>query len=127
MLSALIKLKCPKCHEGNLFINPNPYILSTIDKMPKVCPCCDQPFEPEPGFYYGAMYISYGIGVVLFLTSFFLMEVLLQVSGYLFLGFYICSLLTLWPVVFRYSRVIYIYLFVRYDSKIISKCKKTEG
>jgi hypothetical protein len=27
--------------------------------MRKACPNCQQDFEPEPGFYYGAMFISY--------------------------------------------------------------------
>ena len=124
MISSLLKFKCPKCHEGNLFLNSNPYNLKTIDKMPQHCPCCGQPFQPEPGFYYGAMYISYGLGVILFMAGFFIMEILLKVSGYWFLGLYITALLALWPIVFRLSRVIYIYLFVRFDQTAASRYRK---
>ncbi len=35
--------------------------------MHKQCSVCNQPFEPEPGFYYGAMFISYGLSSLLLL------------------------------------------------------------
>ena len=117
MISSLFKMKCPRCHKGDLFQNPNLYNLSTIDKMPHSCPHCGLLFSPAPGFYFGAMYISYGIGILLFFTAFLLMEIILKISDYIFLAFYITSLFILWPVVFRYARVIYIYILVRFDSK----------
>ncbi len=115
MVLSILKMKCPKCHKGNLFIDVNPYHLSKVDKMPERCPVCRQHFQPEPGFYYGAMYISYGIGVILFMIGFLIMEIILQIQGYSFIIGYSLLLLILWPVLFRYARVIYIYLFVRYD------------
>ena len=124
MISSLIRFKCPKCHEGNLFVNPNPYNLKTIATMPKNCDSCGQAFQPEPGFYFGAMYISYGLGVLLFMTGFFIMEIILKISGYWFLGVYISALIVLWPIVFRISRVIYIYIFIRHDESATAKYKK---
>jgi len=32
--------------------------------MNEHCPVCDLKFEREPGYFLGAMYISYGIGVI---------------------------------------------------------------
>jgi hypothetical protein len=98
-----------------MFLYKNPYKLSTIDKMPANCPCCGENFVPEPSFYFGAMYVSYGLGVVWFLLSFFILYYLLDIPGWIFLSVYIMVLLLLWPYIFRYSRVLYLYLFVRYD------------
>ena len=85
--------------------------------MPEFCTSCGQSFLPEPDFYYGAMYISYGIGVFLFLTGFYTLEKGLHITGYLFLFLYISCLMILWPIVFRYSRTIYIYIFIRFDKE----------
>jgi uncharacterized protein (DUF983 family) len=115
MIASILKMKCPKCHVGNIFVNNNHFKLSTLSHINKTCSCCGQPFEPEPGFYFGAMYVSYGLGVVYFLLSFLIFDYLLHFPGWLFLGIYIISLLILWPIVFRISRVMYLNLFVRYD------------
>jgi len=32
--------------------------------MHERCPVCDLKFEREPGYFLGAMYISYGLGIV---------------------------------------------------------------
>ena len=34
----------------------------------KECDVCHLKYEREPGFYYGAMYVSYALGVALFVT-----------------------------------------------------------
>jgi hypothetical protein len=73
------------------------------------CPRCGHRFEREPGFFQGAMYVSYTLGVGLFVVLVlvsalllshrigFVRAVLVAVLVYLF-----------WvPVVFRYSRVIW--------------------
>lgn len=49
--------KCPKCRQGDIFIKPL-VLLKPLD-MPKSCEYCGQVTEPEPGFYYGAMFLSY--------------------------------------------------------------------
>ncbi len=35
--------------------------------MNERCTACDQNFEPEPGFYYGAMFLSYIMTAFIFL------------------------------------------------------------
>ncbi|WP_133558043.1 DUF983 domain-containing protein [Algoriphagus boseongensis] len=86
--------------------------------MNPVCQACGQTFEPEPGFYFGAMFISYAMNTALFilvwviysyLTSNFSIVTLLILMG-------IASILLL-PIFFRLSRTIWIYIFIRFDSK----------
>jgi Protein of unknown function (DUF983) len=42
--------------------------LTRFAEMPAACPACGCAYEPEPGFYYGAMYISFAFSVATLLT-----------------------------------------------------------
>ncbi|MCO5231937.1 MAG: DUF983 domain-containing protein [Chitinophagales bacterium] len=103
--------RCPQCGQGEMFKDPNPYHLYNYDKMNRYCSGCHLDFENETGFYFGAMYVSYGLGVALSGVNFLIYL--------LFFGFdpivpYLIAnsiiLVGLWPIVFRVSRVIYLWL-----------------
>ncbi|MBX9852928.1 MAG: DUF983 domain-containing protein [Cytophagaceae bacterium] len=111
----ILKMKCPRCHKGDLFIDKNPYNFKMLSKMPAECAVCGQPPTPEPGFYYGAMYASYFICIAMSIMNYFIIEKALNISGAGFLVINSIILLILWPVIFRYARVTYLYLFVRYQ------------
>jgi uncharacterized protein (DUF983 family) len=70
-LNSIITCKCPRCRQGNLFVEKNPWVYSTMLTMPDNCPVCNQDFKIEPGFYIGALWTSYPIvvvfGIILFL------------------------------------------------------------
>lgn len=55
----LFTTKCPNCHKGNMFKSKNVFNL----KMNANCSECGYDFEREPGFYTGAMYMSYGLSL----------------------------------------------------------------
>ena len=120
-LMALVTLKCPKCHKGNMFIHPNMYSFKSTNDMPEDCPCCGQIMKPYPGFYYGAMYVSYALSVALFIPTFFI-TVYFDLSYIGFLIFFSIITVILSPYFFRVSRAGYLYLFVRYD-KSKATCK----
>lgn len=110
-LKAVILAKCPKCREGDMFINPNPYNLSDYDKMNRYCPVCNFDLENETGFYYGAMYVSYGISVALSVIN-FIWTTLVFGLGHIwyFIIANAITLIVLWPFLFRLSRVLYLIL-----------------
>jgi uncharacterized protein (DUF983 family) len=64
-LAAIFNYKCPRCRKGDLFAIPL-NIKQPLD-MHKRCQVCDLDFEPEPGFYFGAMFISYTISAFILL------------------------------------------------------------
>src|SRR5580704_7339683 len=64
ILKSVFTNKCPRCREGNLFVNPNPYHLATTMHMPEHCPVCGQKFELQTGFYFGTGFVSYGLTVL---------------------------------------------------------------
>lgn len=115
-LFALATLKCPRCHKGNMFTHSNMYIWKTSHLMPETCACCEQSMEPETGFYYGAMYLSYALYVALFVPS-FLITVLLDLPYLEFLIFFVFLIVLISPYIFRLSRACYLYMFVRYDAE----------
>ena len=60
----------PRCREGNMFIYSNPYNLKNFMNMNDKCPVCKQPFDLEPGFYYGTSYVSYAFTIAITIASF---------------------------------------------------------
>lgn len=111
---SIAKLKCPRCHEGDMF-KTNTFSFKEPFEMHDRCPHCNQNFMPEPGFYYGAMFISY------IWTGFFC----LGFVGVLILGFDVSiNMAFLWLIlfmasifvwIFRVSRVMYINVLVHYE------------
>jgi|TARA_B110000285_G_C14936605_1_gene519925 hypothetical protein len=113
---SIFKMKCPKCHETDLFINKNPFKLDGFFGMPKQCSVCHQKFELEPGFYYGSMYVSYGVTIAYLVSVFVAMTVLYPTfSLELYLGVGISTMILLTPYFFKICRAIWINFFVGFD------------
>jgi hypothetical protein len=90
-------------------------------QMPEICDVCEQRIEPEPGFYYGAMYVNYAFSVVLLGFCIGVLYAVYDFNSYIVLGTYVGLLTLLGPWMFRYSRVLYMNIFVHYDEKIVSQ------
>jgi uncharacterized protein (DUF983 family) len=67
ILYSVSKNKCPRCHQGDVFVHGHAY-KKGFDQMHTHCSNCHLKYEKEPGFFYGAMYVSYALGVALFVT-----------------------------------------------------------
>jgi len=116
LIKNILKHRCPRCRKGKLFTHPAYNLKKTIS-MPDKCPHCGQPFHLEPSFYYGALYVSYGLQVALFATVSIAIAVLhpeAPTEWYL-IGVTAAAVL-LFPLVIRLSRSIWIHIFVKYDS-----------
>jgi hypothetical protein len=119
---AIANYKCPKCHEGDLFINKKMYNLKTFDKMYEKCTVCNHKFEIESGYFYGAMYVSYGLTVAFSCAVF--------VLSYLFLPnisplYYIINIsviiILLVPFTYRTSRSVWVNMNTKYDKNRLNK------
>jgi uncharacterized protein (DUF983 family) len=113
---SITNLKCPRCHEGDLFVHSNPYRLKGFAGMPESCPVCGQPYVLESGFYWGSMYLNYigsvAMGGIIFLILFYLAHL----SFLMIIIIMTILLLILSPLLFRYSRAIWINIFVKYEA-----------
>ena len=115
-LYSIVSASCPRCHKGDFFETRNPYNLHKFDKMHSHCPSCGQDFEIETGFYYGAMYVSYGLTVGFGLLLYAINRFLLGWDDYRFLWGFPVLILLLTPIFYRMARLIWINFFVSYKS-----------
>ncbi len=116
-LYSIVKAKCPGCHEGDFFETRNPYNLKKFDKMHKNCPMCGEDFERETGYYYGAMYASYGLTVLFGIIVFLVMCGIFHFETMTFLITFVILQVLLMPIFYRISRLSWINLFVKYKDK----------
>ena len=110
--------KCPNCHEGNFFAYNNPYNLAHTTQMNQRCKVCNEDFRREPGFYFGAMYVSYALTVGVGIALYLFMRVYLGFSVTQYFVSFILSLVVLLPVYFLTARIIWIHLFVSYRKSL---------
>lgn len=85
--------------------------------MNSSCKVCHEDFKRETGFYFGAAYVSYGLTVGFGIGLYLLLCVLFDVDTVGFLITFSVLLIVLLPIFFRYSRLIWIHLFVRPKKK----------
>ena len=116
-LSSLFRYKCPRCRLGDLFVKP--FKMSQPLDMPDKCSQCQLRFTPEPGYYWGAMFLSY------ILSAFPLMGLVLycmfgleySVVASLFIGVFVAALF--YFKLMRFSRSLWIHLMVGYDPQVV--------
>ena len=109
-LSAVLNAKCPKCREGNMFAYPASN-LAKFNVMNEQCPVCGVRLEPEPGYYQGAMYVGYGFTVALITIVGVILSLTWNPSEWTYIAIVIALAILMAPLNYRYSRVIYLYLF----------------
>ncbi|WP_348822775.1 DUF983 domain-containing protein [Flavobacterium aestuarii] len=114
-LYSILTGTCPKCMNESMYVDKNLLHIGSILKMHEKCSHCGLKYQIEPSFFYGAMYVSYGlnvaIGIGTFLVSYLFFGAEIQTS---FISI-IVTLILLFPIVLRWSRNIYINMFVSYD------------
>jgi len=126
LLGSMLALRCPQCREAHLYVNPNTYSLRQLGKNHQVCPVCNVNLQPEPGFYFGAAYVSWGLTVILWmsvLAGLYLLDFARLISfsflthpgTFLLSGFGVTILL--FPYLFRLSRSIWAHVFIRPTGK----------
>lgn len=116
---ALAKLRCPRCHRGPLFTY-SALNITKFAQMPAQCPVCSQTYEPEPGFYFGSMYITFAFNVATFLVLGVLIYYLMgNPDTWVYVAIITGATVLLTPLILRYSRALMLYLFggARYSRK----------
>ncbi|MFC7444811.1 DUF983 domain-containing protein [Mesoflavibacter profundi] len=112
---------CPKCQEECMYEDSNPYNITKLFSMHERCSNCNTKYKIEPSFFYGAMYVSYAVGIAFGVAAFLI--------SYLFLGStlktafiaIVGALILFYPVIVRLSRNIWINIFMSYDKSLAKK------
>jgi len=79
--------------------------------MNERCPECGVRLEPEPGFYQGAMYVGYGFTVALIVIVGLALYYTIDPSEWTYIAVVIGIAIVGAPLNYRYSRVLYLYMF----------------
>jgi uncharacterized protein (DUF983 family) len=108
-VSSILAGKCPKCESGAIFSRPGSVLLLKAPVMHKKCPECGYVFEKEPGYFLGAMYVSYALTVAEMIAAFVLLFAFVPLWLFFVVIFAIMLLLSFFN--FRYSRIIWIHMF----------------
>jgi len=103
--------KCPRRRKGDIFKYPIKKHLFQFNKMNETCPHCEIRLEPEPGFYQGAMFVGYGITIVVVILISILLYLLGHPPDWVYMVTVIGVMVLIIPFNYRYSRIIYLYLF----------------
>jgi uncharacterized protein (DUF983 family) len=114
-LNSILTGTCPKCQNESMYLDKNPFNLKNTLKMHEKCSHCGLTYQIEPSFFYGALYVSYGLnvatGVAAFVISYLIFGATLKTAFIVI----IIALIALFPYVLRWARNIYINMFVTYD------------
>lgn len=106
-IRGIVRQVCPRCRQGPMF---RPFSIRRWLDMNAVCPVCDLKFDREPGYFLGAMYVSYLLSIPPVLALVFILWRLAAWSfGTAVFGAFV-AYLPFVPFVVRLSRVIWIYI-----------------
>jgi uncharacterized protein (DUF983 family) len=107
---AILEGKCPRCREGNIF----EVSMASFRKITAIrdhCPVCNKSLHPEVDFYFGAMFMSYVLSVVLVAVTMVTLNVIFEDPS---LTMYLVSVVVvniiLMPLMLRFSKVLYLYM-----------------
>ena len=106
LLADIFHQRCPRCRSGKIF-RGSPFV--GFPKMNERCPACQLRFEREAGYFLGAMYISYGLALVIITvlaTGFWLITKWWITDDVIWA---VVLFLPLAPAITYFSRVLWIY------------------
>lgn len=117
-LYSIVKFKCPHCHEGDFFKSQNPYNFKSMSQTNMKCSICNRSLHMEPGFYYGAMYVSYALGVahiVTFMVAAYVLNLNIEFWNFVYIVGGILIIAT--PLYYALSKTIWANLFMNFKEK----------
>ena len=115
MLKDILSNKCPHCGKGRIFKETNIYFNFRRPQMYGQCPNCGFNYNKEPGFFFGAMYVSYGLTVAQGIATFLIASPFFEERFDLgIVGVIAVVLVLLSSFNMRISRILWIYLFEEY-------------
>ena len=120
-LYSILTGNCPKCQEESMYTYKNPYNLGNTLKINETCSKCNIKYRLEPSFFYGAMYVSYAVGIAFAVAAFVITNLIFQANLKITFIAIVCTLVAFMPIIMRLSRNIWINLFIHYDKSLAKK------
>lgn len=126
-LYSILTGTCPRCQQESMYINKNPYYLPETLKIHETCSHCKTRYRLEPSFFYGSMYVSYGVGIAFAVAAFIISYVFLGSSITISFVSIVVTLIAFSPIIMRISRNIWINLFMKYNEDLASGLGNTSS
>ena len=120
-LYSILRAKCPRCHQGEFYVSKFTYNPNKVTKIHDNCECCNLKYMMEPSFFYGAMYVNYGLTVAISIVTFLIATLIFNASLLQSFAAIIIALVVLVPFNLRLARIIWINMFVSYDKDVVKK------
>ena len=114
-LNSILTGSCPKCQNESMYEDKNPLHLGKVLKMNENCSHCGLKYQIEPSFFYGAMYVSYGLNVAVGVAAFIISNLFIGLDLVNSFIAIIGTTIVAFPFVVRWARNIYINMFISYD------------
>ncbi|MGJ8684894.1 MAG: DUF983 domain-containing protein [Nonlabens sp.] len=108
---------CPVCQNESMYTSSNMYNPKKTQEMHERCSHCNTKYKIEPSFFYGSMYVSYGVGIAIAMAIFVIAYFVLDMSRWNIFWFITLVSVVSLPVVIRISRNIWINIFMDYDKE----------
>ncbi|WP_299434614.1 DUF983 domain-containing protein [uncultured Aquimarina sp.] len=108
---------CPVCQNESMYEGSNPYKLSKTLKMQERCGHCETKYKIEPSFFYGAMYVSYPVGIAFAVSAFLIGHYILKLNLVATFLLIAGTMIVCLPIILRLSRNIWINFFMHYSKK----------
>ncbi|MBQ0734443.1 DUF983 domain-containing protein [Aquimarina celericrescens] len=108
---------CPVCQNESMYEVSNPYKIGDTLKMNERCSHCDTKYKIEPSFFYGAMYVSYAVGIAFAVAAFVITNLILKLGLLSTFLAIVATLIAFLPIILRLSRNIWINIFMHYSKE----------
>jgi uncharacterized protein (DUF983 family) len=106
----ILKEKCPNCGLGEVYEKKKHFWQLPV--MKDKCGHCHYYFDREPGYFLGAMYISYGLAVFQGIVTFLVLYAFFPTLPTLNVVLIILAVICLFSLKnYKLSRVIYMHIF----------------
>lgn len=115
---SILKGYCPRCHQESMYSNKNAYNLVDTLKVNERCSNCNLKYRMEPSFFFGAMYVSYAVGVAFGVAAFVISFLIIGTSLKVAFISIVLILMLFMPIIMRLSRNIWINMFISYDKSL---------
>lgn len=106
-LVAMLAGRCPRCRQGAIFPSTLWGLAGMINER---CEVCGLPFLRETGYFLGAMYVSYGLGLITILPVGLVLAIVLEWSLAIVIPLVIVQAIISMPLFLRFSRAIWLHV-----------------
>lgn len=113
----ILSNECPHCHQGKVFNEKSIFFKFGFPKMNAHCSHCDFKFEKEPGYFFGAMYLNYGLTVAQGIATYCIAQFFFTETFDLrIIPIIALVIITMASFNIRFSRLLWIYMFKNYSN-----------